>query len=236
MKRAYFLILLGLSLLILTVGCNSTGEKISTDNNEVSTIPPYTESPPSPLYDLEVSFPDGAPRLNEVARLKVILFQKAQILNYVQIEVILPEGFVLVNGYLTYEADSLPYGDFEVINAQIKSIKTGNWVIETRMQWFEEGASIPEKEGKYPIYVSVTEESAEWGINPPWQGHTPAPLDTSNPTPPTITYPQTSELVSDNTDYPNSIPTITVTIPSGTNPPLTVSPDENLPSPPAISP
>lgn len=82
------------------------------------------------------------------------------------------------------------------------------------MQCFEEGASVPEKEAKYRIYVSVSEESAEWGINPPWQGQTPPPPDTRNLPPPPTTNPPTEKLDSDNTVTPTSVPTITITIPN----------------------
>ena len=227
MKRAYFFILLALLLVFPMVGCNSAGETSGIDDSINNKSTKSTLASVSQPYYLEVSFPDGAPALNQVTQLEVIAVAASRILNGVQIDIILPEGLVLVNGSLSWAADNLPDGETKVITTQVKSIKTGNWEIEARMQWFEEGVSVPNREGKYPIYISVTEESAEWGINPPWQGQTPLQLEI---------HPPTEEPPSDNTITPTSVPTITITIPSGPNPPSTIPPDENLPQPPAITP
>ena len=133
------------------------------------TQPPPETPPaePSPPYTLELSFPNGAPALNQVAELKVVAIHKTGVMNNVRIDVILPEGFELISGNLTWSADSLPYGDTEVINAQIKAIKTGNWTIEARLNEGQ-STSYPEGGARHPIYINVSEDSAEWGITPPW--------------------------------------------------------------------
>lgn len=110
MKIAYFLILFASLLALLTVGCNSAGETSGIEDiisNESTQSTLVSVSDP---YFLEVSFPDGAPALNQVAQLKVVAVHKGRIVNDVQIEVILPEGFILVSGELSWSIDSLPYG------------------------------------------------------------------------------------------------------------------------------
>jgi hypothetical protein len=188
MRSIYLLIIvLGSLLMLLAVGCNSVGERNST--NTTTETPPIPTNSVADPYFFEVSFPNGAPALNQVAQLRVITVHRTDIVDDVKIEVSLPEGFILISGDLTWSADSLPYGETEVINAQIKSQKTGNWVIEILMQYkglfISESENItthPSHEAKYRIFVSVTEESAEWGINPPWQGQTPPQLEIHPPT------------------------------------------------------
>ncbi|MFH1383240.1 MAG: hypothetical protein ABIH70_10205 [Chloroflexota bacterium] len=122
---------------------------------------------PAPPYTLELSFPNGAPALNQVAELKGVIKNKNVEMVGVNILASLPEGFELISGNISWSANSLPYGDTEVISAQLKAIKTGNWTIEVRLN---EGNSVgyPEGGARHPIYVSVQENSAEWGVYPPW--------------------------------------------------------------------
>jgi len=92
------------------------------------------------------------------------------ILENISIEIRLPEGFELVSGELSWFGDISSGDELEVIRATVRAVKTGNWTIESRC------AINPEKQcgisvvpGWHPaIYVSVSEDSAEWGITPPW--------------------------------------------------------------------
>jgi hypothetical protein len=155
MKRIFVISILACVLLIpLAPGCN----------------PFQTEQAPAPPITLEISFPDGAPPLNQEAELNCVVKAPAISLKNMSIEIRLPEGFELVSGDLSWVGDITKGDEVEVISAVVKAIKVGNWAIELR-------TSIdPEKQGgfsMYPdwqdaIYVSVLEDSAEWGKYPPW--------------------------------------------------------------------
>ena len=128
------------------------------------------ESPPAEPITVELSFPSGAPPLNTEAELNCIVKAPAISLKKMSVEIRLPEAFELMSGNLLWVGDINLGDEVEVISAVVKAVKTGNWAIELR-------TSIdPEEQGGfsiYPdwqdaIYVSVLEDSAEWGIYPPW--------------------------------------------------------------------
>ena len=105
---------------------------------------------PSPPYTLELSFPNGAPALNQVAELKGVVRNKNAGMIDVKIVVVLPDGFEFESGNITWSADSLPFGDTEVINAQLRAIRTGNWTIEARITAAKSNLGIPEGGGQIP--------------------------------------------------------------------------------------
>jgi hypothetical protein len=185
MRKVCFHIVLVSLLMLFSAGCNSIGEKVETP----TTV--HFSSTPSPLIEVEVSFPNGAPSLNQTAELicTVITREKRPAIN-MGIEVDLPDALELVSGELSWQADFVPAdSNISVIQARVKSIKTGNWTIDIMV------SLDPEENGGYhggnrPIYVSILVDSAEW-----------------------------------RTSAPFGLPT-----------PLTISPDENLPPPPAITP
>ena len=140
------------------------------------------ETPPSPPVSAELSFPDGAPPLNQEAELVYIIevMEPDCILENMSIEIRLPEGFELVSGDLSWFGDVSSGDDSEVIRATVRAVNTGNWTIESRC------AINPEKQcgisvvpGWHPaIYVSISEDSAEWGITPPWyEGDGEVPIE-----------------------------------------------------------
>ena len=193
--KKIFLLLIILPILLLSVmGCASSQEEgniqtepqeeggtqppkepIPAPPQESPSIPPSgVPSEPSPPYTLDLSFPNGAPALNQVAELKVVAIHKTRVMNNVHIYLILSEGFELISGNLTWSASSLPYGETEVINAQIKAKKTGNWTIEARLNEAQ-STSYPEGGARHPIYVSVLEDSAEWRNYPPYSDLTGQP-------------------------------------------------------------
>jgi hypothetical protein len=134
----------------------------------------WHESPPAEPITVELSFPDDAPQLNTEAELNCVIKAPAISLKNMNVEIRLPEAFELVSGDLSWVGDINQGDEVEVISAVVRAIKIGNWAIELR-------TSInPEKQGGfswYPdwrdaIYVSIFEDSAEWGIYPPWyKGH-----------------------------------------------------------------
>jgi hypothetical protein len=83
------------------------------------------------------------------------------------ISIILPESLELVTGTLSWTGFIPADSESIVINTVVRSVKTGNWTILVN------GYIDPEKHGfggntHYDIYVSIGEETAEWGTTPPW--------------------------------------------------------------------
>jgi hypothetical protein len=149
-------------LISLVPGCTS-GQESSGSQSQL-------ESPPAPPITVDLSFPDGAPRLNTEAELNCIVKAPAISLKNMSVDIRLPEAFELVGGNLSWFGDINQGAELEVVSAVVRAIKAGNWAIELR-------TSIdPEEQGcfsMYPdwqdaIYVSVSDDSAEWGIYPPW--------------------------------------------------------------------
>jgi len=145
---------------------------------EGSTTP--QETAPPPPFTVEVSFPDGAPPLGQTAELICVVEADWISIQDMSLEINLPEAFELVSGSLSWTG-SVPMGDeVEVMKAVVKSVKTGNWTIERT------GYLDPKKNGGVggtgsgpAIYVSVSEDSAEWGKYPPWYegGGFPVPVE-----------------------------------------------------------
>jgi hypothetical protein len=84
------------------------------------------------------------------------------------VEVDLPDAFMLVSGNTSWFGDIPVWDEVIVISATVKSVKSGNWTIRstTNLNPKENGGF--GGTGEYLIYVSVSEDAAEWGIYPPW--------------------------------------------------------------------
>jgi hypothetical protein len=171
MKRIFIVsILICVFLIPLAPGC-TPGQESSGTQSQASI-------PPAEPITVELSFPNGAPPLNAEAEMNCIVKAPAISLKNMSVEIRLPEAFELVGGSLSWVGDINRGDEVEVISAVVKAIKTGNWAIELRR------SIDPEEQGgfsMYPdwqdaIYVSVSEDSAEWGIYPPWfKDHTTVP-------------------------------------------------------------
>jgi hypothetical protein len=91
------------------------------------------------------------------------------------INVELPDAFELVSGELLWTGDVPADSGTTVIRALLKSVQVGNWTINVRSQMDPQENS-GYGGGNYTIYVSVSEDSAEWANYPPWfEDHTPIP-------------------------------------------------------------
>jgi hypothetical protein len=159
MKRIFIVSILTCVLLIpLVPGCTSSPENGSA--------PPQASIPPMPLISVEVSFQDDAPPLNQTAELLCTVITRISVKS-MSINVDLPDAFELVSGELSWIGDVPADSETTVIKALVKSVQVGNWTIDTRSQMDpqENGGY---RGGDYPIYVSVLEDSAEWGVYPPW--------------------------------------------------------------------
>lgn len=127
------------------------------------------ETPPAPPLTVELSFPDGAPPLNQEAELNCIVTSHFSLEN-MSVEIRLPEGLELVSGELFWFGDVAKGDEIVAIEAVVRAVKIGNWAIELN-------ESIdPEEQGGFgfipgwreAIYVSVFEDSAKWATYPPW--------------------------------------------------------------------
>ena len=156
--RPLILAILCLCVLSLTgAGCGADGESSSSRPSSV-----------------EVSFPYGPPSLGQTASL-VCRVKAAIALHDMTLEIHLPEGLELLNGSLSWRGDIAEGDQVEVVNAVVVAVKTGRWVIDVY------GRIDPDKhdgqggEGSFPIYLSISEDSAEYGPRPPWVSDTTSP-------------------------------------------------------------
>ena len=154
MKRILFLIITCVLIMPLVPACN---------------LFPH-ETPPAASLAVLLSFPDGAPPLNQEAELVCTVNAPARSAKNLGVSVSLPEALELVSGDLSWFGDVTEGDEVEIIRAVVRSVKTGNWTIELNRYLN------PEENGGFgfqnpdPLYISISEDSAEWGITPPWQG------------------------------------------------------------------
>lgn len=160
-------------LLLSITGCST---------NTSTNTPLPTQMP----VEIELSFPNGAPPLNQTAILNCIITNHEIISKNISINVNLPDSFELESGSLSWNGTIPAKGMVTVIESVVKSVQVGNWSINaTGYITIEPGTH----GGNFyiPIYISVTEETAEWGKYPPWI--TPfTPVDTENRPPPPPTH------------------------------------------------
>jgi len=170
MKHLIVIILTCMLPILPAVGCDQ--DQAEPASKETPTVPISEKNiptEPSPPITVDLSFPDGAPSLNQEAKL-ICIFKTLRDLKNVTVEIRLPEGFELINGELSWMGDISAGDELKIIDTTIRAVEIGNWAIEIRQ------SMNPEKQSNlsfYPdwqdgIYVSVSEDSAEWGIRPPW--------------------------------------------------------------------
>ena len=127
----------------------------------------HSNGSPSPPITVELSFPDGAPSLNQEAELVCIVNAYEPAKN-MSVSVNLPEALELVSGELSWVGDVAAEDEVEVINTIVRSVKTGNWTIELTAYLNPEENEGVGISGSAYIYKSISEDSAEWGKYPPW--------------------------------------------------------------------
>jgi hypothetical protein len=110
-------------MVILLVGCGVNTSQTTTP--ETSTQPTSTVTKP---FVISVSFPNGAPPLNQTATLKCVIKSNFPPLD-ANLNIELPEAFILVGGELSWSGSVDPYCEVNAIEASVKSVKTGNWTI-----------------------------------------------------------------------------------------------------------
>ena len=128
--KSLILVLTSLCLLLalLAPGC---GQLQQEPPPELTTMPEATThggTAPAPPIIIDLSFPNGAPRLNEMAELRCV----AKIHSYttnLKVDVHLSDAFELVSGNLSWAGEN-PTGEIEAIEAVVRSVQNGNWTIE----------------------------------------------------------------------------------------------------------
>lgn len=164
-------------VMVSVTGCNSSPGQTSPTTSATTTITStapttqVTQIPPTPPISVEVSFPDGAPALNQIAKLQCTVVNNSVPMKDMNLKFELPDTFELVNGQLSWSGTVSSGSSIKIIDAEVKSIKTGNITINITYHV----TSIPENyysfDGKGQIYVSILEDSAKWSLtNPPWLG------------------------------------------------------------------
>jgi hypothetical protein len=166
-------------IMILALLASSSG--LGGCNTEGST----TNAPLGPV-SVDLSFPHGAPRLNQAAELRCLLELRTSADN-VTLELNLPDGLELVSGDFPAHLGTMTKGDVKETKAIIRPVKVGNYTIEVKHSLvFQDPLVYRPGPGLYYIYLSVAEKSAEWGTVPPWipEKVPPPPV---TPVPPTET-------------------------------------------------
>ncbi len=162
---------------------------ISSTPSSVS--PSITSSAPLIPIEFKASFPDGAPPLNHETELRCTVKTTYKTAQDISLTVILPEAFELVSGELSWTGDVPKNSEVSVIRAVVRSVKTGNWEIKIK-SFIDPAKHGYGGSGVFSIYASISGDTAQWGIFPPWNTYTPgapAPItpaggNTTNPIPP----------------------------------------------------
>lgn len=147
------LLVVAISLVLFLIPCCNSSQENSNE--------PGQGEPES----LDLSFPDGAPPLNQTAEL-VCTIRSSFSLTDLSVDISLPEGFELVSGELSWRGDILRgdevIAEVEVIRAIVRSVEVGNWIITCSVYLNPEKNVAVGWDGGLSIYVSVFEDSAEW--------------------------------------------------------------------------
>ena len=133
---------------------------------------------PSPPITVNLSFPDGAPPLNQEAELVCTVNTPVRSANNMSLIINLPEALELVSGDLSWSGNVAKGSEVEIIRAVVRSVKTGNWTIELNRYLDPDENRGFRFQNPDPYFISISEDSAEWGITPPWQGgFSPVPIE-----------------------------------------------------------
>lgn len=138
----------------------------------------FKETPPTKPISVAVSFPDGAPPLNQTKEFRVTVKTNSMPAKAMNVQVNLPDSFELINGTVSWTGDIPVKNEVHVIKAMVKSVITGSYTIEVTSYIDPKEHGFFGGTGHNPVYVFVSENSAEWRLNPPY-----GPSDTS-PLPP----------------------------------------------------
>jgi hypothetical protein len=131
--------------------------------------PTLTSSVTEP-FNIVVSFPEGAPPLNQIATLQCKVKSNYVPITGMRLHMVLPDALELVSGTLSWSGDIPLYNEVTVVDVKVKSIMLGNWTIDTVVPMLPNNGA--DNTGHYPIYISILENSAKWRVNPPFDAAT----------------------------------------------------------------
>ncbi len=189
-------IVLILGILLAGCGVNGSQTTIPVSSSPPTDSPNKTLTPPTPPIEVNLAFPNGAPPLNQTAELTCTIITRSLPMKDIDLEIILPDGFELVSGELSWNGELPRNSSINAINAEVKSIELGNWTIDIKYHINPIGPGGYGGDGRRQVYVSILEDSAEWNSRfPPWKTGTPT-VDTSDRPPPPAT---STEIATDDT-------------------------------------
>ena len=152
---------LALILVIFLSGCGGADKAPTT-----SAAPEVTPEVP---IKVALSFPDGAPTLNNSAAFTCTITNNEPGERKMSVTVNAPEtAFVLESGSLSWSGTVPANSQTAVVQAVLKSFHTGHWQIDATYH-------IDAEPGAYggdfttTIYIQSGIPSSEWGITPPWE-------------------------------------------------------------------
>ena len=148
-------------------GCNNSPAKITLPSSQSSypqTIPPNEPSVP---IVAELSFPNGAPRLNQAAGLHIKVNTFTSFDN-VTVEINLPDGIELLSNDSLIWFGNMSEGDVKEQEIDIKPIKVGNYTIKYLLSFVPKPGPIHTVIAPHEMYLAVSQDSAVWGIYPLW--------------------------------------------------------------------
>jgi hypothetical protein len=147
-------------------GCHNGG---AASNDSAPDTPSKSGTPTEPMI-LELSFPNNAPRLNQTAELRCVLKVGRVRAENVNIEMNLPDGIELVSGGSWVLGNVSENELTHEVKAVIRPVKVGNYSIKFVLSLVPLGTGFKPGPGIYNIYLSVSENSAQWATAfPPWQ-------------------------------------------------------------------
>jgi hypothetical protein len=124
---------------------------------------------PSGPVNLEILFPQNAPRVGEISELKYFIkASRIHSLNEVKLSIIIPDGIQLIDGDLTTFYGSMSENQTREAVIHIKPIRTGNYTFTSNLAFFEKNDPNLPLEVTRELYLSVDENSSKWGTIPPW--------------------------------------------------------------------
>jgi hypothetical protein len=182
-KLAFILIL----LTTLLTGCVTNGSLPSTQPTTTSE-PTHTGTPPQEPIEVEVSFPDGAPPLNQTAELRCTVITHRIPARDMSLDVDLPDVLQLVEGELSWFGDVPADSKVVVIKAVVKAVMVGNGTVDVRSYIDPDKHGGFGGNGWHPVYVSIGVDSSQWRINPSYDAPGTGPPEerpTDLPPPPT---------------------------------------------------
>jgi hypothetical protein len=162
MKKTALLVFLALILLVFLSACGGA------EKTAVSTTTTPEITPEAPIK-VALSFPDGAPKLNNSSAFTCTITNNEPGERKMSVTVDAPEtAFILESGSLSWSGTVPANSQTTVVQAVLKSYHTGHWQIDANYH-------IDAEPGAYggdfttTIYVSMGIPSSEWGTTPPWE-------------------------------------------------------------------